>query len=89
MATLFVRHRVADYAKWRSAYNDFDAERRKLGATSHGVYRLDGDPNDVTVFHEFPTTEAAKKFAENPRLKEVMQSAGVLGKPDIWIATKD
>jgi hypothetical protein len=89
MATLFVRHSVADYAKWRTVYNDFDAERKTMGVTSHGVYQLDGDPNDVTVYHEFATMDAAKSFAGSPRLKEVMAIAGVQGTPTIWFTQRD
>ncbi|MDN0077728.1 hypothetical protein QU481_23255 [Crenobacter sp. SG2303] len=89
MATLFIRHRVADYAKWRKVYNDFDTERRGMGVSRHGVYTLDGNPNDVTVYHEFASMEAAKAFAGNPRLKEVMQTAGVQDAPDIWFTNKD
>jgi hypothetical protein len=88
MATLFVRHTVADYGKWRKAYDDFDAERRSMGVTSHGVYQLDGNPNDVTVYHEFGTAEAANAFAASPRLKEVMTGAGVQGVPTIWITQR-
>ncbi len=89
MATMFVRHQVADYAKWRRAYDAFDVERKGMGVTSHGVYRTDGSPNNVTIYHEFSSMESAKGFAENPRLKEVMQSAGVQGAPDIWFTNKD
>ena len=89
MATLFVRHRVADYAKWRKVYNDFDTERRGMGVNSYGVYKLDGNPNDVTIYHEFANMETAKAFAGNPKLKETMQAAGVQGAPDIWFADRD
>jgi hypothetical protein len=88
MATLFVRHPVTDYAKWRKAYDDFDAERQTMGVTSHGVYQLDGNPNDVTVYHEFATVEAAKAFAGSPRLKEVMAAAGDQGAPTVWITNR-
>ena len=88
MATLFVRHSVADFGKWKKAYDDFDAERKAQGVTSHGVYQADGDPNDVTVYHEFATMESAKAFAGNPRLKDVMMAAGVQGAPMIWFATR-
>jgi len=88
MATLFVRHTVADYTKWRTAYDDFDAERRSMGVSSDGVYQLDGNPNDVTVYHEFATAEAAKAFAASPRLKEVMSNAGVQGAPTVWITQR-
>jgi hypothetical protein len=88
MATLFVRHSVSDYAAWRKVYDDFDAERQTMGVTSHGVYQLDGDPNDVTVYHEFASADAAKAFATNPRLREVMGKAGVQGVPSIWITQR-
>ena len=88
MTTLFVRHPVTDYAKWRKAYDDFDAERQTMGVTSHGVYQLDGNPNDVTVYHEFASVEAAKAFASSPRLKEVMTMAGVQGAPTVWITNR-
>ena len=88
MATLFVRHKVADFGKWKRAYDDFDAERRSLGVTGHGVFQLDGDPNDVTIYHEFATMEAAKAFAGSARLREVMEAAGVQGAPDIWFANR-
>jgi hypothetical protein len=47
--------------------------------TSHGVYQADGNPNDVTAYHEFGTMQAAKAFAGSARLQEVMKSAGVQG----------
>ena len=89
MATLFVRHKVADYAKWRQAYNDFEAERKTLGVTSHGVYQLDGNAQDVTIYHEFATMDTAKAFAGSPRLREIMHQAGVQGAPDIWFTNRD
>jgi len=88
MATLFVRHTVADYATWRKVYDDFDTERKSLGVTSHGVYQLEGNANDVTAYHEFDTAEAARAFAASPRLKEVMGQAGVQGAPTIWITQR-
>jgi hypothetical protein len=88
MATLFVRHTVADYDAWRKVYDEFDAERRSMGVSSHGVYLLDGNPNDVTVYHEFATADAAKAFASSPRLKEVMGKAGVQGAPSVWITQR-
>lgn len=88
MATLFVRHDVADFDHWKRAYDDFDAERAPMGVTSHGVYRGDENPNDVTVYHEFETMEAAKSFAGSPRLREVMEAAGVEGLPTIWFANR-
>ena len=88
MATLFVRHRVADFGVWKKAYDDFDAERQTMGVTGHGAYQTDGDPNLVTVYHHFDSMEAAKSFMASPRLREAMASAGVEGTPDFWFGTR-
>ncbi len=88
MATIFIRHRVTDYARWRRAYDDFDAERRGMGVTGHAVYQLAGDPNDLTITHDFATVESARAFAASSRLREVMQNAGVASTPDIWFTER-
>jgi len=88
MATLFVRHQVKDFAAWKKAYDVFDAERKTMGVTGHGVYQADGNPNDVTLYHHFDSMDAAKAFSDSARLKEVMRSAGVAGTPDIWFTNK-
>ena len=88
MATLFARHKVKDFAAWKAAYDAFDTERQGMGVTGHGVYQADDDPNNVTACHDFVSMEAAKAFASSNRLKEVMESAGVIGPPDIWLVNK-
>lgn len=84
MVRMFVRHTVKNYRSWRRAYDSFDAERKGMGVTGHGVYQAVGDPNDVTVYHDFKTRRQAESFATSKRLKEVMKAAGVTGRPKIW-----
>ena len=88
MATLFARHDVTDFDSWKEHYDAFDAERQAMGVTGDGVYRTDGDPNNVTIYHHFENVEAAKAFATSDRLREVMQAAGVEGEPDVWITVR-
>jgi hypothetical protein len=88
MATLFVRHTVADYAAWRKMYDEFDAKRKSMGVTSDGVYQLDSNPNDVTIYHEFNTMDAAKALAASPELREAMGRGGVVGTPDVWFTQR-
>ena len=81
---MFLCHKVKDYAAWRQAYDAFDAERAALGVTGHQVFRSIDHPNEVTAWHDFATTQAAKDFASSERLKAVMHQAGVAGTPEIW-----
>ncbi len=46
------------------------------------------DPNDVSATHDFATIEEARAFVDSPRLKEVMEAAGVAGPPEIWFTTR-
>ena len=62
--------------------DDFDAERKALGVTALAVFQSVDDPNDVTVWHDFPTPQGAKDFASSSRLKEVK------GTPQIWFVNQ-
>ena len=66
MTTLFVRHEVADYAKWRQVYDAFGPTQERLGVQDQAVYQEIGNPNDVTVRHEFASLEAAQAFGASP-----------------------
>ena len=88
MVRMFVRHPVTDFAVWKQAYDDFDAEREGMGVTGDAVYQSTSDPNDVTVWHDFADLESARAFAESDRLREVMESAGVAGQPLIWFTAQ-
>lgn len=88
MVTLFVRHDIADFATWKKAYDDFDAERETMGITGHGAYQAEDNPNNVTIYHHFETMDAAKAFMGNSRLREVMMTAGVQGEPTVWFASR-
>lgn len=88
MATMFVRHQVADYAKWRQVYDDFGPTQQRLGVKAQTVYRASDNPNDVTVTHDFAALEAAQQFAASDDLRNAMSNAGIVGEPTIWFASK-
>jgi hypothetical protein len=84
MVRLFARHPVTDYAAWRKAYDEFDAQRQTLGVTAQAVYQNAEDPNDITITHDFADLASAQAFANGATLKGVMEDAGVAGPPTIW-----
>lgn len=83
MPNILVRHKVQDYAKWRAAYDEHGATRKAAGCEGTHVFQTSADPNEVVVMLRWDTAENAQKFVESPNLREVMQSAGVVGQPDI------
>ena len=88
MATMFVRHQVTDFAKWKQVYEDFHATQRRLGVTADAAYRSADDPNEVTVTHDFASLDAARQFVASSELREAMEQAGVAGEPTIWFTDK-
>ena len=88
MVTMFVRHTVEDYGKWRSTYDAFDSSRTALGVTAQSVYQAAENANDLTVTHDFASLEAAKAFAGSHELHEAMGAAGVVGAPTIWFTSR-
>lgn len=88
MVRLFIRHDVADYDAWRQVYDEFDATRRGMGVTGDAVFQSIDNPNDVTVWHDFETAEAAQALVSSPELRDAMQRAGVQGQPQTWLATE-
>jgi hypothetical protein len=89
MVRMFVRHEVVDYPAWRHGYDDFDETRRGMGVTGDAVFQAVGNPNDVTVWHDFETAEAAEAFISSAALQEAMAGAGVQGQPEIWLTEED
>ncbi len=87
-ATLMVRHRVEDYAAWRSVYDSLDGVRKEHGCTGAEVLVDPADKQDVHVLHQFPTLEQAQAFAGSNDLREGMGRAGVKGAPRIEIAVE-
>ena len=84
MTTMFVRHKVTDYAQWKRAYDAFDATRKKFGVIGDSVYRDADDSSSVIVTHAFKDTNAAKAFVSSEELRSAMEQAGVAGPPEIW-----
>jgi hypothetical protein len=78
-----IKHKVADYAKWRVGFDAHDSARKASGLTVVGLLRASENPNDILVANRISDLQKARDFAAMPSLREVMAKAGVIGKPDI------
>jgi quinol monooxygenase YgiN len=84
---VIVTHEVKDYSAWRKGYDADESNRKSGGFKVWGVYADAKNPNMVTIIGEFPNAAAADAFTNSPKLKEVMEKAGVVSKPDIKVLT--
>ncbi len=86
MASMFIRHRVADFAKWKQAFDEHETSRRQSGFTAHSLHREADDPNVVIIAFRVTDINRAKEFATSDDLRSTMERAGVQGPPEIWFA---
>ncbi len=84
---LIVRHKVADYAKWKMSYDGHDSMRLASGIHNYSISRGVDDSNMVMVATKADDVAKAKAFTKDPSLKAAMQKGGVVGAPSISITT--
>lgn len=82
MAFLLIRHRVADFEKWKRVYDADAGERHKAGLTDVQLLRTIENPNDVVLLFKTDDVARARKRMDSQELRKLMQQAGVLGTPE-------
>lgn len=83
MPSVLIRHKVANYAKWKKTVKSFSKFRKASGEKCFHVLRSSTSPNDLTVICAWSNTAAMRKFMKSPDLRKAMKTAGVIGKPAI------
>jgi hypothetical protein len=84
MPYLLVRHKVSDFSKWKAAYDGHEPARQKAGLKEEHLLRNMDDPNEVVLLFQAAEIAKAKEFGQSADLREAMQAAGVVDKPDIY-----
>lgn len=79
---IIIKHKVADYDKWRRVYNSNDSIRDAYAIKHFFVGRGADDLNMILTVNKFINLKIAKEFSTLPFLKEAMKSAGVISKPE-------
>ena len=85
MNYLLIRHRVANFSRWKAAYDDHSGAREQAGLKEKELLHDIKDTNQVVLLFEVADMQKAQNFAESSDLREVMRAAGVTYKPDIYL----
>jgi hypothetical protein len=81
---MLIRHKVADFAKWKPVYDAHASAREKAGLKEVHLLRNMDDPNEVILLFSVEEIDKAKAFAASDDLNQAMQRAGVSDKPDLY-----
>jgi len=84
MPYLFVRHKVKDYAKWKSVFDEHGATRKGNGSKGGYLFRNADNPSEVIVLLEWDDLRKARLFAQSEDLRKTMERAGVSDKTDVY-----
>jgi hypothetical protein len=84
---MIVKHKVANFAKWKTSYDNHDSLRLANGVHSYVISRGLQDSNMVLVAMKADDITKAKAFAKDPGLKTAMQKGGVKGTPSFSFVT--
>lgn len=84
-ASMFVRHKVADFNAWKAAFDGGTAARGKTGMVGTSISKDPKDPNTVIVHTMGSTSMALFKYAQSEGFKKSLKASGVTGEIDILI----
>ena len=83
MTKMYVRHKVADFDKWKVVFEEVEPFRQKMGSSGSHVFRNHSSPNEVLVITDWDNKDQGLAFGHSPELKEAMGRGGVMGAPEI------
>ncbi|MCJ7444527.1 MAG: hypothetical protein MUO26_08365 [Methanotrichaceae archaeon] len=88
MPYMLIRHKVIDYAKWKTVYDQHVATRKASGSKGAHLFRSSDNPNEIMILFEWDELGNARKFSQSEDLIKRLQMAGVIDKPDIYFLDK-
>ena len=88
MSYVMIRHKVANYAKWKRGVRAFSKFRNASGEKCFFVCRSSKNPNDLLVWCEWDTAARMKQFVKSAELRQAMKGAGVISKPEVSFFSK-
>ena len=83
MVHVLVRHKVADYPKWKEAFDSHLATRKRAGETGFHLFHNADDSHEIFILLDWESAEEARKFLTSDELRERMAQAGVIGAPEV------
>jgi hypothetical protein len=83
MNYVLIRHKVADFTKWKTIFDAHRGTRQEAGLKERYLLRDVEDLNEVVLLFEAEDLQKARSFMDSADLREVMEKAGVLDPPDV------
>jgi hypothetical protein len=79
MIYLLCRHKVADFTKWKRAYDAHLGARQLAGLTELYLLRCIDDPNELVILYTAEDLDKAKGLTTSDEVRAIIQRSGVIG----------
>ena len=83
MMHVLIRHKVADYNRWKEAFDSHLNNRKRAGETGFRLFHSIEDPRELFLLTDWNSLTEARDFMSSDELKDTMEKAGVIGAPDV------
>ncbi len=78
---VFIRHRVANYRKWKAVFDAHGPTRAVQGCQHAHVFRRADSPKEVVVMLTWSDLGKAREFVASDDLRDMLAEAGVSDLP--------
>jgi heme-degrading monooxygenase HmoA len=75
---------VQSFEAWKPVFDELGKTRQEQGSDKSMVFRNADDPGEVIILTEWDSLDSARSYAQSPDLREGMQRAGVIERPDVY-----
>jgi hypothetical protein len=79
-----INFKVKDYDFWKGVFDGDKQDRMNAGITDRAISEYLGDPHMVSMVMAIADMKKAGDFMQRKELKHRMDSAGVIGAPDVF-----
>ena len=83
MTYVLIRHKIVDFGKWKLAYDGDITSRDRAGLKETHLLHNVQNHEEVVLLFEAKDLQKALEFCNSADLRDTMQKAGVIAKPDI------
>ena len=83
MPYILIHHKVQDYAKWKSVFDEHASTRKSGGSKGGWLFQSADNAEEIVIVFEWDTLENARAFTSSDDLRAAMEKAGVAGPPTI------
>ena len=83
MLHMLVRHRVAEFERWKRVFDAHAVAQRQAGLRVTHVMRDTAEGSDVVLLFEVEDFDRARAFVTSPAVPDAQEESGVLDEPEI------